>query len=44
MAAIDLHRGGRVWDNGIGGTQQPWAAGDFVYLPPWCVHGCKHWA
>jgi outer membrane protein assembly factor BamB len=32
MAAIDLHRGGRIWDNGIGGTQQPWAAGDFVYV------------
>jgi len=32
MAAIDLHRGGRVWDNGIGGTQQPWTAGDFVYV------------
>jgi outer membrane protein assembly factor BamB len=32
MAAIDLHRGGRIWDNGLGGTQQPWAAGDFIYV------------
>jgi outer membrane protein assembly factor BamB len=32
MAAIDLHRGGRVWDNGIGGTQEPWVAGDFIYV------------
>jgi len=32
MAEIDLHRGGRIWDNGLGGTQQPWAAGDFIYV------------
>jgi outer membrane protein assembly factor BamB len=32
MAAIDLHRGGRVWDNGLGGTQQPWSAGDFIFV------------
>jgi len=32
MAAIDLRRGGRIWDNGLGGTQMPWAAGDFLYL------------
>jgi outer membrane protein assembly factor BamB len=32
MAAIDLHRGGRIWDNGLGGTQQPWAAGQFIYV------------
>ena len=32
MAAIDLRRGGRMWDNGLGGTQMPWAAGDFLYL------------
>jgi len=32
MAAIDLRRGGRIWDNGLGGTQMPWAAGDFIYL------------
>jgi outer membrane protein assembly factor BamB len=32
MAAIDLTRGGRIWDNGLGGTQMPWVAGDFIYL------------
>jgi len=32
MAAIDLHRGGRIWDNGLGGTQMPWVAGDFIYV------------
>ncbi len=32
MAAIDLRRGGRIWDNGLGGTQMPWAAGDFLYI------------
>lgn len=32
MAAIDLRRGGRVWDNGLGGTQMPWLAGDFLYV------------
>jgi outer membrane protein assembly factor BamB len=32
MAAIDLHRGGRIWDNGLGGTQEPWVAGDFLYV------------
>jgi outer membrane protein assembly factor BamB len=32
MATIDLHRGGRVWDNGLGGTQMPWASGDFIYV------------
>ena len=32
MAAIDKERGGRVWDNGLGGTQMPWVAGDFVYV------------
>jgi outer membrane protein assembly factor BamB len=32
MAAIDKERGGRVWDSGLGGTQMPWVAGDFVYV------------
>lgn len=32
MAAIDATRGGRVWDNGLGGTQMPWVAGDFIYV------------
>ena len=32
MAAVDKERGGRVWDNGLGGTQMPWVAGDFVYV------------
>ncbi len=32
MAAIDLQRGGRVWDASLGGTQSPWVAGDFIYV------------
>ena len=32
MAAIDKERGGRVWDNGLGGTQMPWVAGDFIFV------------
>jgi len=32
MAAIDLRRGGRIWDNGLGGTQMPWVGGDFIYI------------
>jgi outer membrane protein assembly factor BamB len=32
MVAIDLRRGDRVWDKDIGGTQEPWVAGDFVYV------------
>jgi outer membrane protein assembly factor BamB len=32
MAAIDLRRGGRIWDNSLGGTQMPWAAGDFLFV------------
>jgi outer membrane protein assembly factor BamB len=32
MSAIDATRGGRVWDNGLGGTQMPWVAGDFIYV------------
>lgn len=32
MAAIDLRRGGRAWDVEIGGIEQPWVAGDFLYV------------
>ena len=32
MAAIDLKRGGRLWNANFGGTQAPWVAGDFVFL------------
>lgn len=32
IAGIDLRRGGRAWDNSIGGTESPWVAGDFVYV------------
>ena len=29
---IDLRRGGRAWDLDVGGTADPWIAGDFVFL------------
>ncbi|MFO1061339.1 MAG: PQQ-binding-like beta-propeller repeat protein [Dongiaceae bacterium] len=32
LAAIDLRRGDRVWDKDVGGTQQPWIAGDYVFI------------
>lgn len=32
MVAIDLKRGERYWDKDLGGTQMPWAAGDFIYI------------
>lgn len=32
MAAIDLRRGERYWSRDLGGTQSPWAAGDFIYV------------
>jgi outer membrane protein assembly factor BamB len=32
FAAIDLARGGRLWNANIGSSQTPWVAGDFVYL------------
>lgn len=32
MTAINLKRGGRLWDASIGGTQSPWVAGDFIYV------------
>lgn len=30
--AIDLRRGSRVWESGVGGTQTPWAAGDYLFM------------
>ena len=32
MAAISLASGERLWSRDIGGTQTPWAAGDYVYV------------
>ena len=32
MVAIDLRTGDRVWEQDMGGTHAPWAAGDFVYV------------
>jgi outer membrane protein assembly factor BamB len=32
LAALDLRRGGRAWDAGIGSAQTPWVAGDFLYV------------
>jgi outer membrane protein assembly factor BamB len=32
MAAIELRRGERYWDKDLGGTQMPWAAGDYIYV------------
>jgi outer membrane protein assembly factor BamB len=32
MAAISLASGDRAWTREIGGTQTPWAAGDYVYV------------
>ena len=32
MAAIDLRRGVRAWDLDLGSTQEPWVAGDFIYV------------
>lgn len=30
--AYDLRRGIRIWEREVGGTQTPWAAGDYLYL------------
>jgi len=30
--AIDLRRGSRVWEAELGGTETPWAAGEFLYM------------
>ncbi|MBT3360752.1 MAG: PQQ-binding-like beta-propeller repeat protein [Rhodospirillales bacterium] len=32
MAAIDLRSGRRVWDKEIGGLENPWVAGDYLFL------------
>jgi len=32
LTAIDLERGGRLWNVNIGSTQTPWAAGDFIFV------------
>ena len=32
MAAIDLRRGLRIWEQELGGTSRPWVAGDFIFL------------
>lgn len=32
MAAIDLRTGARAWDLELAGTEQPWVAGDFLYV------------
>jgi outer membrane protein assembly factor BamB len=32
MVAIDLRTGDRVWEQEVGSTHAPWAAGDFVYV------------
>lgn len=32
MAAMDAQFGGRVWSIGVGGTQSPWVAGDYIYV------------
>ncbi|HZF32673.1 MAG TPA: PQQ-binding-like beta-propeller repeat protein [Candidatus Angelobacter sp.] len=32
LTAIDLERGGRLWNTSIGSSQTPWVAGDFIYI------------
>ncbi len=32
MAAIDIRTGTRAWEQGIGGVDMPWVAGEFVYV------------
>jgi outer membrane protein assembly factor BamB len=32
MLAIDLRSGARIWEQGIGGTESPWIAGEFVFV------------
>ncbi len=32
MFAVDLRSGRRVWEAEIGGVEQPWIAGDFIYV------------
>lgn len=32
MVAVDLRSGRRIWDTNIGGLQNPWVAGNYVYV------------
>lgn len=32
MLAIDLRTGERAWSQDVGGTSQPWVAGDYIYV------------
>ena len=32
MSAVDIRRGLRIWDAGVGGTETPWLAGDFLFV------------
>jgi len=32
MAALDLRTGRRIWQKEIGGLQNPWVAGDYIYI------------
>jgi outer membrane protein assembly factor BamB len=32
LAAIDLRTGERVWERDIAGAEEPWVAGDFIFL------------
>jgi outer membrane protein assembly factor BamB len=32
IAAIDLRTGRRIWERNIGGMENPWVAGDFLYV------------
>jgi outer membrane protein assembly factor BamB len=32
MASVDLRTGDRVWEQEIGGTDMPWAAGEFLFV------------
>ncbi len=32
LTAIDLRTGARIWEREMGGTNQPWVAGDYLYV------------
>jgi len=32
MLAIDLRTGGHIWEQELGGTHEPWSAGDFIFV------------
>lgn len=32
MVALDIRSGDRIWEQSIGGVQQPWIAGDFIFV------------